>query len=246
LLSDGELLTEFLGRPRHHKYFDAIHRNPKVQCGKADNNEVERAICAAMRYKEGWSYRADHVITEKSELHTVCQLPTARVTLRKADALEGIVTLLKQQQAKLFFCRPPSPQFKQILSDIEAGVKFARKQEKLLQQMQPNSEDVTPNIQKAIHRLRRELRETGDWTTRYDVLADHIAEYVRGGIVFQYTGPYRWKVEGISRTPDAMDLAYDHAAYKRRKIARARRKTKLAFEAIHIRSPFSQGTAAGL
>jgi hypothetical protein len=245
LLSNGELLNEFLGRPRHHKYFDAIHRNPKVECGNASNNEVERAVCEAMRYKEGWSYRADHVISEGSELHTVCQLPTALVTLRRADALEGIVTLLKQQQAKLFFCRPPSPQFSQILSDIEAGVKFARKQENLLQQVQPKSEDVTPNIQKAIHRLQSALRDMGDWTTRYDVLADHFAEYIRGGIVFQYTGPYRWKIGGLSQTPDVMDLAEDHTAYKRRKIARARRKAKLAFEAIRVPNPFAQGAAAG-
>jgi len=245
LLSDGELLTEFLSRPRHHKYFDAIHRNPKVQCGDASNNEVEQAICATMHFKEGWSYRADHVISEKSELHTVCGLPTARVTLRRADALEGILALLKLKQAKLFFVRQPSPRFKQIVADIEAGIKFAQKQENLLQQVQPKSEGSTPNIQKAIYRLQSDLLEMGDWTTRYDLLADHITEYVRGGIVFQYTGPYRWKVEGISATPDAMELADDHTAYKRRKVARAKRKAKARFEAICILNHLSQGATAG-
>ena len=126
LLSDGELLNEFLSRPRHHKYFDAIHRRPKVQCGDPRNNEVERAVCSAMRFKEGWSYVADHVINEKSELHTVCGLPTARVTLRRADALEGISNLLEQQRAKIFFVRSPSVEFERILADHCCPVKNRR------------------------------------------------------------------------------------------------------------------------
>lgn len=246
LLQDGELLNEFLSRPRHHKYFNAIHRNPMVHCGESKNNEVERAICEAMKYKEGWSYRADHIISEESELHTVCGLPVSRVTLRRADALEGILNLLKQKAAKLFFCRPPSLEFQRILADIEAGIKFARKQEGLLQKIQPKSEEFTPNIQRAIHRLRTDLQDMGDWTTRFDILADHIEQYVRGGVVFQYTGPYRWKVEGIRPTPDSMDLASDHMAYKRRKVNRARRKAKLRFEALSTLQAFSKRVAAGL
>lgn len=247
LLSDGELLTEFLSRPRHHKYFEATHRNQKVRCGNGNKNEVEQAVCAALRFKEGWSYAADHVISEKSELHTVCGLPISQVTLRNADALEGILNLLKQKQTKLFFVRPPSLEFKQILSDIEVGVTFARKQEKLLQQIHPKSVDLTPNIQKAIFRLQNELREKSDWTNHYDMLADHLAEYVRGGIVFQYTGPYRWRIKGISPTPNAVEMAYDHTAYKRRKLYKAKRKAELRLAAIRILSPVSaRGAMAGL
>jgi hypothetical protein len=244
LLSDGDLLNDFLSRPRHHKYFEAIHRRPKVQCGDPRNNEVERAICAAMRFKEGWPYVADHVISEKSELHTVCGLPTGRVTLRRADALEGIRNLLEQHRTKIFFVRPPSLEFQRILADIEAGIKFARKQENLLQQVQPKSEEFQAKVQKALYRLRSELPKMGDWTTRYDRLADHITEYIRGGTVFQYTGPYRWKIEGISRTPDTLDLAADHRAFKRRKVNRANREVKAKLEAIRVLNQLSRGAAS--
>src|SRR5207249_10271552 len=167
-----------------------------------------------------------------------------RLTLRKADALEGVLDLLKQQQAKLFFCSPPATRFKQILADIEAGIRFARKQENLLQQVQPKSQDFQAKVQKALYRLRSELPKMGDWTTRYDRLAEHITEYIRGGTVFQYTGPYRWKVDGISRTPDTLDLAADHKVFKQRKVARANRKAKARLEAVRILNHLSRGAAS--
>jgi hypothetical protein len=209
-----------------------------------ETNEVERAVCAAMRFKEGWSYVADHVVSERSELHTVCGLPPARVTLRRADALEGIRNLLEQQRTKIFFVRPPSLHFQRILADIEAGIKFARKQEDLLQQVQPKSEEFQAKVQKALYRLRSELPEMGDWTTRYDRLADHITEYIRGGTVFQYTGPYRWKIQGIPHTPDTLDLAADHRAFKRRKVNRTNRKAKARLEAIRVLNHLSRGAAS--
>jgi len=73
----------------------------------------------------------------------------------------------------------------------------------------------------------------GDWTTRYDLLADHFVQHIRGGIVFQYTGPYRWKIEGLAEIPDTLDLAADHVQYKRTKIAKLKRKAKAKTKAIH-------------
>jgi hypothetical protein len=151
--------------------------------------------------------------------------------------------VVRQQQAKIFFCSPPTAHFKQILADIEAGIKFARKQENLLQQVQPKSEEFQERVQKAIYRLRSELLDTRDWTTRYDRLADHLAEHIRGGTVFQYTGPYRWKIEGISRTPDTLDLAEDHRVFKLKKVAKANRKAKARLDAIRMLNHLSRGAA---
>lgn len=243
LAADGSLLTEFLSRPRHHKYFEATYRRPRVECGDPANSEVEHAICTAMHFKPGWYYRADHVISENSELHTVCGLPTGRVTLRRADALEGVRDLIKRQQTRLFFCGTPSQQFKRILDDIEAGSEFARKQEKLLEQVQPKSEEYQGKIQKAIYRARTELERMGDWTTRYDRLANHFSEFIKGGLVLQYTGPYRWKIEGLPQTPDTLDLAEDHKAFKRSKIAKAMRKAKAKMRAMHSLNQLSRGAA---
>ena len=232
LIVDGQLLTEFLGRPRHHKYFEAIHRRPRVKYSDPENGEVERAICAAMRLKSEWCYVADHVIGEQSELHTVCQLPIGKVTLARADALEGVRDLIKKQQARIFFCHEPSQQFKRILADIENGIEFARKQEKLLEQVQPKSVEYMPKIQKAIHRAKTDLAKMGDWTTRYDFLAEHFAEHIRGGVVFQYTGPYHWKIEGLAEIPDMLDLAADHVQFKRSKVAKMKRKARVKTRAI--------------
>jgi hypothetical protein len=243
LLSEGQLLNDFLGRPRHHKYFEAIHRRPRVECGDPENGEVECAICTAMRFKPGWYYRADHMIREDSELHTVCGIPTGKVTLRRVEALEGVRDLIKKQQARLFFCSAPSLQFKRILADIEAGIEFARKQEKLLEQVQPKSEEYQGKIQKAFYRVRDELEKMGDWTTRYDHLAQHFSEHIRGGTVFQYTGPYRWKIQGIAQTPDPLDLAGDHKAFKRSKVARMMRKAKARMQVLHSLSLLSKGAA---
>lgn len=243
LAADGLLLTEFQSRPRHHKYFEATYRRPRVECGNPANSEVEHAICTAMHFKAGWYYRADHVISEDSELHTVCGLSRGRVTLRRADALEGIRNLIKKQQARLFFCGTPSQQFKRILDDIEAGIEFARKQEKLLEQVQPKSEEYQGRIQKAIYRARTELERMGDWTTRYDRLANHFSEFIKGGLVLQYTGPYRWKVEGLPQTPDTLDLAEDHKAFKRSKVAKAMRKAKAKRRAMHSLNQLSRGAA---
>jgi hypothetical protein len=244
LIDDGQLLNEFLSRPHHHKYFEAIYRRPKVTCSDPENGEVERAICAAMRLKPEWWYFADHIIGENSELHTVCQLPIGKVTLTRADALEGVRNLIKKQRAKLFFCGEPSPQFKRILTDIEAGIEFARKQEKLLEQVQPKSEEFLGKIQKAIYRTQTQLENMGDWTTRYDLLADHLSRYIRGGIVFQYTGPYRWKIEGLAEIPDTLDLADDHVQFKHTKIAKLKRKAKARMQAMHSLN-LSEAAAAG-
>jgi len=243
LAADGSLLTEFLRRPRHHKYFEATYRRPRVECGDPANTEVERAICTALHFKPGWYYRADHVISEDSELHTVCGLPKGRVTLRRADALEGVGDLIKRQQARLFFCSAPSEQFKRILGDIEAGIEFARKQEKLLEQLQPKSEEYQERIQKAIYRAKKELERMGDWMTRYDRLANHFFESIKGGLVLQYTGPYRWKVEGLPQTPDTLDLAEDHKAFKRSKVAKAIRKAKAKVRAMYSLNQLSRGAA---
>lgn len=243
LVTDGSLLLELLGRPRHHKYFDAIYRRPRVECGHPSNGEVERAICAAMRFKEGWYYLADHVITEESELHTICGLPTGKVTLRRADALEGIRDLIRKQQVRLFFCNPPTEQFKRVLADIEAGIEFARKQEKLLEQVQSKSEESKGKIQKAIYRAKKELETQGDWMTRYDRLGNHFFDYIRGGLVVQYTGPYRWKVEGLPQTPDPLDLAADHVAFKRSKVAKAKRRAKAKLRALDSLKKLSKGAA---
>jgi hypothetical protein len=245
LAADGALLTEFLSRPRHHKYFEATYRRPRVECGDPANSEVERAICTAMHFKPGWYYKADHVISENSELHTVCGLPKGRVTLRRAEALEGVRDLVKRQQARLFFCSPPTEQFKRILSDIEAGIEFARKQEKLLEQVQPKSEEYQERVQKAIYRAKKELEKMGDWMTRYDRLADHFFESIKGGLVLQYTGPYRWKVEGLPQTPDTLDLAEDHRAFKRTKAAKAIRKAKAKMKANHSLNRVSRSAACG-
>jgi hypothetical protein len=242
LVVDGPLLDEFLGRPSHHKYFAAIYRRPKVECGGSKNGEVERAICAAMRLKAGWYYLADHVIAEDSELHTVCGLPAGMVTLRRADALEGVRDLIKRQRARLFFCSEPTPQFTRILADIEAGIVFARKQEKLLEQVQPKSEEYQPNIQKAIYRIKTELEKMGDWTSRYDRLANHFSRYIKGGIVFQYTGPYRWKIEGLPETPDTHDLATDHVQFKRSRLAKRKRQAKPKLQAMRALK-ISRGSA---
>jgi hypothetical protein len=245
LAADGALLTEFLSRPRHHKYFEATYRRPRVECGDSANSEVERAICTAMHFKPGWYYRADHVISERSELHTVCGLPKGRVTLRRADALEGVRDLIKKQQARLFFCSTPSERFKSILSDIEAGIEFARKQEKLLEQVQPKSEESQEKIQKAIYRAKKELEKMGDWMTRYDRLADHFFDSIKGGLVLQYTGPYRWKVEGLPQTPDTLDLAEDHTAFKRTRVAKAIRKAKAKMKASHSLNRLSRIAVCG-
>jgi len=215
-------------------------------CSDPENGEVERAICAAMRLKPERWYFADHIIGENSELHTVCQIPIGKVTLTRADALEGVRNLIKKQRAKLFFCGEPSPQFKRILSDIEAGIEFARKQEKLLEQVQPKSEESLGKIQKAIYRTRTQLEQMGDWTTRYDLLADHLSRYIRGGIVFQYTGPYRRKIEGLAEIPDALDLADDHMQFKHTKIAKLKRKAKAKMHAMHSLNLSDAATAGSL
>jgi hypothetical protein len=240
LIVDGQLLSEFLGRPPHHKYFEAIYRRPRVECSDPNLGEVERAICTAMRLKPEWFYVADHVISEKSELHTVCQLPVGRVTLTRADALEGVRDLIKKQRARLFFCSEPSQQFKRILGDVEAGIEFARKQEKLLEQVQPKSEEYRGKIQKAIYRTETDLQEKGDWTTRYDLLANHFSRYIGCGIVCQYTGPYRWKIEGLAETPDALDLAADHVQFKRSELAKKKRKAKAKMQAMHSLNQLSK------
>jgi hypothetical protein len=222
LVTDDPLLSEFLGRPQHHKYFEAIHRRPKVICEDAGNGEVEQSLCRAMGLRRGWHYFADHLITERSELHTVCGLPTGKVTLKRADALEGIRDLIRRQRVKRFFCASPGNHFESILSDIEGGIAFARKHESLLNQVQPRSEDCREKVRKAIYRLNEQLSDLGDWTTRYDRLATHLSDYITGGVVLQYTGPYRWRIEGLPHVPDSLDLAADHVAFKRRKILRAR------------------------
>jgi hypothetical protein len=224
LVADGPLLSEFLSRPQHHNYFDAIYRRPRVICGDAGNGELEQSICNAMRLRIGWHYSADHVVTEKSELHTVCGLPTGKVTLKRADALEGVRDLIKRYRARRFFCAAPGQRFEQILADIEAGIEFARKHENLLDQVQSTSEDCQEKVRKAIYRLDDQLGKLGDWTTRYDRLASHFSEYIRGGLILQYTGPYRWRIEGLPHVPDAIDLAADHIAFKRRKVFRAKAK----------------------
>jgi hypothetical protein len=243
LVADGPLLTEFLGRPRHHRYFEAIYRRPRVDFGDPKNSEVENAICAAMHFKSGWYYKADHVITESSELHTICKLPTGKVMLRRADALSGVRDLIKKQQSRRFFCSEPDQQFKRVLADIEAGIEFARKQEKLLEQVQPRSLEHRGKVQKAISRALESLDEMGDWTTRYDLLAGHLSNYIKGGVVFQYTGFYRWKIEGFPQTPDTLDLAGDHKAFKRSKVAKAMRRAKAKMRAMHSLNQLSRGAA---
>jgi hypothetical protein len=140
---------------------------------------------------------------------------------------------------------PPTEQFKRILSDIKAGIEFARKQEKLLEQVQPKSEEYQERIQKAIYRAKKELEKMGDWMTRYDRLADHFFESIKGGLVLQYTGPYRWKVEGLPHTPDTLDLAEDHRAFKRTKIAKAIRKVKAKMKVKHSLNRVSRSAACG-
>ena len=196
-----------------------------------------------MHFKPGWYYKADNVISEKSELHTVCGLPMAKVMLRRADALVGIRDLIRKQQARLFFCGQPSQRFKDILTDIEAGIEFARKQENLLEQVQPKSIECRGRIQKAVSRTLADLGEMGDWTTRYDHLANHLDNHIKGGIVFHYTGQYRWKVEGLLQTPDALDLAEEHRAFKRGKVAKAMRKAKAKMRAVHSLNRISRGAA---
>ena len=83
-----------------------------------------------------------------------------------------------------------------------------------------------------IYRARTELETMGDWTTRFDQLADHLSQYIRGGIVFQYTGPYRWKIQGLAEIPDTLDLADDHVQFKRSKIANQKRKAKAKMQAV--------------
>jgi len=234
LVVDGLLLDEFLSRPPHHKYFKAIYRRPKVECGNPRNGEIENAICTGMRLRPGWCYYADHVICGDSELHTVCGIPTGMVTLARADALEGIRDLIKKQAARLFFCGEPNPKFRGILSDIEAGILFARKNEDLLQQVQPQCEKNLAKVQKGIYRAIRELESMGDWTTRYDRLAAHFSQHIKGGIVMQYCGPNRWKVEGISGVTDTLDMAADHVDFKRRRVRRARRQADKCQGAIPV------------
>lgn len=243
LVAEGPLLTEFFGRPRHHKYFEAIYRRPRVDFEDPENTEIENAICAAMHFKPGWYYKADHIVSEKSELRTVCGLPTGRVMLRKADALVGVRDLIRKQQARLFFCVEPNQHFKRILADIEAGIEFARKQENLLEQVQPKSVEYRGRIQKAIFRTLREMERLGDWTTRYDHLATHLDNHIHRGIVLHYTGGYRWKVEGLPPTPDVLDLAEDHRAFKRSRVAKAMRKAKAKMRAMHSLNRLVKGTA---
>jgi hypothetical protein len=138
LVADGPLLTEFLSKPRHHRYFEAIYRRPRVDFGDPENSEVENAICTAMHFKPGWYYKADHVITERSELHTICKIPTGRVMLRRAGALVGVRDLIVKQQVRLFFCSDPDQQFKRVLGNIEAGIEFARKQRNCWSKCSPN------------------------------------------------------------------------------------------------------------
>jgi hypothetical protein len=110
--------------------------------------------------------------------------------------------------------------------------------------VQSKSEEFQAKVQKPLYRLRSDLPKMGDWMTRYDRLADHIAEYIRGGTVFQYAGPYRWKIEGISQTPDTLDLASDHRAFKRRKVHRTNRKARARLEATRALNHLSRGAAS--
>jgi hypothetical protein len=246
LISENQLVSEFLSRPRHHKYFEAIYRRPRIVCGDPNNSEVERALCTAMRLKPQKYYEADHIISERSELHTVCKLPTGKVTLSQADALVGVRDLIKKQQVRLFFCSEPSQQFRRILADIEAGIVFARKQENLLQQVQPKSEEHRARIQKAVSRVHSDLREKEekeDWTTRYDLLASHFYRHIRCGVVCQYTGQYRWGIEGVGETLDVLDLAADHIHFKRSKVNKAIRKARAKERAAHSLKQLSKGAA---
>jgi hypothetical protein len=241
LVVEGQLLKEFLGRPRHHKYFEAIYRRPKVECGDPHNGEVERAICTAMRLRPNWWYIADHVITKSSELHTVCHLPVGKVTLSRADALIGVRNLIQKQKVKMFFCSDPPQRFRHILADIEAGIEFARKQEGLLEQVQPKSEEYRSRIQKAVYRAQEDLRKKGkdaDWTNRYDLLAEHFSQHIKCGLVCQYTGPYRWQIEGVMDAPDVLDLAEDHIHFKRSRLAKAKRQAKAKMKAMHSLNVF--------
>jgi len=85
----------------------------------------------------------------------------------------------------------------------------------------------------------------GDWMTRYDRLADHFLESIKGGLVLQYTGPYRWKVEGLPQTPDTLDLAEDHTACKRTKVAKAIPKAKAKMKASHSLNRLSRIAVCG-
>jgi hypothetical protein len=109
--------------------------------------------------------------------------------------------------------------------------------------VQPKSEEYQERIQKAIYRTKGELEKMGDWTTRYDRLADHFSQYIRGGIVFQYTGPYHWKIEGLPETPDTLDLAADHVEFKRSKLAKAKRRAKARLQAMRYLKRSSAMTA---
>ena len=243
LVVDGPLLTEFLRKPRHHQYFEATYRKPKVMSGDAANGEVEQEVCAAMRLKSGRFYVADHLISDRSELHTVCGVPIGRVTLKQADALQGVRDLVKKQQARLFFCSPPSKAFKRILSDLEAGIEYARKHEGLLEQVQPRSEESQDRVHKAIYRAKECFAKLGDWTTRFDRLARHFDDFIRGGLVLQYVGPYRWKIEGIGQTPEVLDLASDHKAFKHRRARRTLRRLQAKMEAVEKLNTLVKGAA---
>lgn len=81
--------------------------------------------------------------------------------------------------------------------------------------------------------------------TRYDRLADHFFESIKGGLVLQYTGPYRWKIEGLPQTPDTLDLAEDHKAFKHTKVTKAIRKAKAKIRARHSLNRLSRTAVCG-
>jgi hypothetical protein len=61
--------------------------------------------------------------------------------------------------------------------------------------------------------------------------------------VFQYTGFYRWKIEGLPQAPDTLDLAGDHKAFKRSKVYKAMRQAKAKMRAMHSLNQLSKGAA---
>jgi hypothetical protein len=213
LLEDGLLMQDFHARPPYREYFRRTFRKHRIYAGTNDGGETAQAICRIMGLKAGQSFTAYDEIAPDSPLHLICCVPVGPVTLLP-NGIRGVQAVLAKQR---FVSDTVSTQFKEIEEHLRTGLQWVMRYPDLLQQIETESVRARPVISMGLRRLREKLMDMPrHWMTPYDELARYIKEHIQLGKLCRYSGNVRWKIEGIARIPDPLELAIDHMAFKRR------------------------------
>jgi hypothetical protein len=225
LVAGGDLFSEFLTMPPYHRLFHAMYRRVEVTSGSRFNGEIERAICAEKKLRDGYSYHATDKLTKDSDLHKICGLPTGLVIL-DADGLTAIQGLVQRKLALMAMDDLRRLLVEAILRELSEGVRFAKMYHSLLGQIEPQCMKAADTVRQAIHRLRQQLRANDD--KRFHAFAEYLRYTLETGEVCRHNSTLRWKVEGTPLLPDVVQLAEDHRDYKLRKA----RKLRSRIEAV--------------